>query len=91
MTKEMKVVDLIKRLEELGYNEDTTISFGFFNYSGKWFDFKIEDIEDGDREVNVDDIGIILEPNEEYKKSILEESNIELEEDLRDLICKYCK
>ena len=91
MAKEMKVVDLIKRLEELGYNEDTTISFGFFNHSGEWFDFKIEEIEDGDREVNVDDIGVILEPNEEYKKSILGESNIELEEDLRDLICKYCK
>ena len=91
MAKEIKVVDLIKRLEELGYNEDTTISFGFFNYSGEWFDFKIEESEDGDRKVNVDDIGIILEPNEEYKKSILEESNIELEEDLRDLICKYCK
>lgn len=87
----MKVVDLIKRLEELGYNEDTTISFGFFNYSGEWFDFKIGQIEDGDREVNVDDISVILEPNEECKKSILEESNIELEEDLRDLICKYCK
>lgn len=87
----MKVVDLIKRLEELGYNKDTTISFGFFNYSVEWFDFKVEEIEDGDREVNVDDIGIILESNEEYKKSILEENNIELEEDLRDLICKYCK
>lgn len=88
---DMKVVDLIKRLEELDYNEDTTITFGFYNYSGEWFDFKIEEIEDGDREVDVDTIGVIFEPNEEYKKSILSESNIELEEDLRDLICKYCK
>ena len=88
---DIKVVDLIKRLEELGYNEDTTIAFGFYNYSGEWFDFKIEEIEDGDREVDVDTIGVVFEPNEEYKKSILGESNIELEEDLRDLICKYCK
>ena len=88
---DMKVVDFIKRLEELGYNKDTAITFGFYNYSGEWFDFKIEEVEDGDREVNVDTIGVIFEPNEEYKESILGESNIELEEDLRDLICKYCK
>lgn len=89
--KDMKVVDFIKKLEKLGYNENTTISFGFFNYSGEWFDFEIEEIEDGDREVNIDDIGVILKPNEKYKESILEESNVELEEDLKDLICKYCK
>lgn len=89
--KDMKVVDFIKKLEKLGYSENTTISFGFFNYSGEWFDFEIEEIEDGDREVNIDDIGVVLKPNEKYKESILEESNVELEEDLKDLICKYCK
>lgn len=88
---DMKVADFIKRLKKLGYNENTTISFGFFNYSGEWFDFEIKEIEDGDREVNIDDIGVILKPNEKYKESILEESNVELEEDLKDLICKYCK
>jgi hypothetical protein len=85
----MKVVDLIKRLEELGYNEDTTICFGFYNY-GEWCDFQVEEIEDEDRQCNVDTIGVILEPNKEYDKFILAESNIELEEDLRMLIRKYC-
>lgn len=86
----MKVVELIKRLEELGYNEETEICFGFYNYSGEWYDFKVEEIEDGDREVDVDNIGVILEPNKEYCESILQESNVDLEEDLRMLIRKYC-
>lgn len=86
----MKVVDLIKRLEELGYNEDTRICFGFYNYEGEWFNFQVEEIEDGDRAVNVDTIGVILKQNKEYNASILAEAKIELEEDLRGLIRKYC-
>ena len=31
----MKVVELIKRLEELGYNENTKICFGFYDYGGE--------------------------------------------------------
>lgn len=86
----MKVVELIKRLEELGYNKDTEICFGFYDYNGEWYDFKVEEVEDGDREVNVDNIAIILESNKEYDKSILQDANIDLEEDLRTLIQKYC-
>lgn len=86
----MKVVEFIKRLEELGYNENTKICFGFYDYGGEWYDFKVEEVEDGDREVNVDTIGVILEPNKDYSESILRESNVELEEDLRILIQKYC-
>jgi hypothetical protein len=86
----MKVVELIKRLEELGYNEDTKICFGFCDYGGEWYDFKVEDIEDEDRKVDVDVIGVILEPNKDYSRSILQEANIDLEEDLRIIIQKYC-
>lgn len=86
----MKVVELIKRLEELGYNKDTEICFGFYDYNGEWYDFKVEEVEDGDREVGVDNIAIILESNKEYDKSILQDANIDLEEDLRILIQKYC-
>lgn len=86
----MKVVELIKRLEELGYNENTKICFGFYDYGGDWYDFKVKKVEDGDREVNVDTIGVILEPNKDYSESILRGSNVELEEDLRVLIQKYC-
>lgn len=87
----MKVVELIKKLEELGYNEDTEIHFGFFDYNGEWFDFEVEEIEDDDREVDVDDIGVVFKPNEEYNKSILQDANIDLEEDLKILIQKYCR
>lgn len=90
MAREMKVVQLIKRLEELGYNEDTTISFGFFNKGGDFFNFDVEEIEDGDREANVDDIGVILTLNKEYEKAVIEDSNVELAEDLQMIIRKYC-
>ena len=86
----MKVVDLINKLEELGYNENTKICFGFCDYGGEWYDFKVEEIEDDDRAVDVDTIGVVLEPNKEYSRSVLEEANIELEEDLRAIISKYC-
>lgn len=87
----MKVVELINELEKLGYNENTEICFGFFDYGGEWYDFKVEEIEDGDREVDVDTIGVVLELNKEYNNQILQEANIELEEDLRILIQKYCR
>lgn len=87
----MKVIELIKRLEELGYNEETKICFGFYDYGGEWYDFKVEEVEDGDRRVNVDTIGVILEPNKEYSRSILQEANIDLEKDLSILIQKYCQ
>lgn len=90
MVINMKVVELIKELEKLGYNKNTEICFGFYDYGGEWYDFKVEEIEDGDREVDVDTIGVVLELNKEYNKQILQEANIELEEDLRILIQKYC-
>lgn len=86
----MKVVDLINKLEELGYNKNTKICLGFCDYGGEWYDFKVEEIEDDDRAVDVDTIGVVLEPNKEYSRAVLEEANIELEEDLRAIISKYC-
>ena len=86
----MKVVELIKKFEELGYNEETRICFGFYDCGGEWYDFKVDEIEDDDRVVDVDNIGVIFELNKEYNKAILQEANIDLEEDLRILIQKYC-
>ena len=87
----MRVVELINKLEELGYNKETEIVFGFYNYGGEWYDFQVEEIEDYDRKVDVDVIGVNLDPNKDYRKSILRESNIDLEEDLRIIIQKYCR
>lgn len=88
--KRMKAITFVNNLQKLGYDKDTTISFGFYDKNGEWYDFDIEEIEDEDRQVDVDDIGVILKPNKEYEKSISEISNIELEEDLRVIISKYC-
>lgn len=86
----MKTITFVNNLQKLGYSKDTTISFGFYDKNGEWYDFEIEEVEDEDRQVDVDDIGVILKPNKEYEKSILENSNIELEKDLRVIISKYC-
>lgn len=86
----MKVEYFLRKLQTLGYTEETTLSFGFYDENGEWFDFKIKEIEDGDREVGSDDIGVIFNKNPEYEQSILEASNIDLEEDLKELISKYC-
>lgn len=81
----MKVKELIKKLEAIGYDDNTTITFGIFRVSGEWFDFKVEDIEKED-----DDIGIILESNKSYDNSVSDYKIIELSEDLHSLIDKYC-
>lgn len=86
----MKVIELIKKLEELGYNEETKICFGFYDYGGDWIDFQVEEIEDGDREVGVDSIGIISRPNKKYEDLIMQEINSDLREELLFLIQKYC-
>lgn len=86
----MKVVELIKELEKLGYNEETKICFGFYDYGGDWIDFQVEEVEDGDREVDVDTIGVILRPNKEYEDLIMQEVNADLKEELLVLIRKYC-
>ena len=86
----MKVVELINKLKDLGYNENTEICFGVFDYDGEWYDFEVDEIEDDDREVDVDNIGIILKPNKHYDKLVMKEITVDLEEDLRMLIQRYC-
>ena len=86
----MTVAELIKKLEELGYNEDTEIVFGFYGYGGEWYDFQVEEIEDNDREVDVDVIGVNLEFNKNYEKLIMEKINADFKEDLLILIQRYC-
>ena len=85
----MKVKDLIDKLNELGYNEDTTISFGSYNYDGEFYNFEIDEIEDGDRECGSDDIGVIFKDCEEYKRDLIRTSAEELTDELRDIIGKF--
>ena len=44
----MKVIDFIKRLEEIGYDENTELTFGCCDGdTGKWYELEI-DTYDGD-------------------------------------------
>lgn len=86
----MKVAEFIRELEKLDYNEDTEICFGLCDYNGEWYKFEIREIENN---ININSMNIVavdFEPNEEYDRSVSQEANIELEEDLKYLIWKYC-
>jgi hypothetical protein len=63
----MTVKEFINKFRQLGYDEDTTLTIGAFDYAGDWHNFEFE-IEDEDRKLNSDinDIAITLEPSEDY-------------------------
>jgi len=93
VTNKMSITvrQFINRLQELGYTDNTTLHFGFNGIDGEWIEFEIEEMEDDDRTCGVDAIGVEFKENEEYKKSVLVESNMDLENDLKDLIERYCR
>ena len=82
----MKVAEFIRELGKLNYNEDTEICFGLYDYDGGWYRFEVGEIEKD----YINMVSVELEPNEEHDRSIIQDANIQLEEDLRNLIRKYC-
>lgn len=84
----MKIVEFVRELEKLDYNEDTEICFDLYDYNGKWYKFEIGEIVNSINVMNM--VSVDLEPNEEYDRSISQKANIKLKEDLINLIQKYC-
>lgn len=63
----MTVKEFINEFKKLGYDDDTTLTIGAFDYAGDWYSFEFE-IEDTDRKLNPDinDIAVTLKPPEDY-------------------------
>lgn len=86
----MKVQDFIAKLEALEFTDDTELSFGFINgEQGEYYECKIKDIDDNDREAGYDDIVVEFDKPVEYIKSEVQCSNIGLREELVELINRY--
>lgn len=97
----MKVVELINKLNEIGYNENTELTFGCVNKTiGEWYELKLDDAENeygiyyGEEltglPYNKEEINIFLNVDdcEDYLKEKGLDVN-EVLEDLRSIIYKY--
>lgn len=83
----MKVVDFIEKLNNLGSNDETGLSFGFLNGAqGEYYECNFKSIDDNDREVGCDDLIVEFEKTDDYIKSEVECANIDLREELLDVI-----
>lgn len=83
----MKVIDFIAKLEQLGFNDETELSFGFLNGAqGEYYECNFKSIDDNCREVGYDDLIVEFEKPDNYIKSEVECSNIDLREDLLSVI-----
>lgn len=83
----MKVIDFIAKLQKLGFNDETELSFGFMNGAlGEYYECNFRSIDDNDREVGQDDLIVELERPDEYIESEVQCANIKLREELLDVI-----
>ena len=66
----MKIKDFIRLFDNLGYDDDTELDIGAFDYNGDWCAFEFE-VEDTDRKINPDinAIGVTLEVPKSYMDS----------------------
>ena len=86
----MNVKDFIAKLNDLGFTDDTELSFGFINGDqGEYYECEIRSIDDDDREVGCDDIVVELNKPVDYIKSEVQCANIGLREELVELINRY--
>lgn len=83
----MKVIEFIAKLEQLGFNDNTELSFGFLNGAqGEYYECNFKSIDDNDREVGCDDLIVEFEKPDDYIKSEIECTNTDLREDLLNVI-----
>lgn len=86
----MKVIEFIEKLNQLGFTDDTELSFGFLNGDqGEYYECEISSIDDESREVGYDDIIVEFNKPTDYIKSEVECANITLREKLLEVIDKY--
>lgn len=89
----VKVVDFIKKLEDLGYDDQTTIDFVIFNEDGYGFNLDIHSIDDEGRQyADYNNICVEFNENNEYIEDITYEKELKfesLEMEILSLLDKY--
>lgn len=92
----MKVVELIKKLNEIGYDEDTELTFGFVDgNTGGWYVAPFDDINYGIELTgepyhnDVINIDVDVDSVKEYQKDKAECAVIDIVEEMQDVLNKY--
>ena len=76
----MKVVELIKTLNEIGYDENTELTFGFVNReNGNWYEAPFD-------EINID---VDIDSIEEYRKEKADSAVESFVDEIQEVLNKY--
>ena len=92
----MKVVELIKKLNEIGYDENTELTFGFVNReNGNWYEAPFDEINYGidltgeqyhNDEINID---VDIDSVEEYQKEKADSAVESFVDEIQEVLNKY--
>lgn len=92
----MKVVELINKLNEIGYDEDTELTFGFADgNTGEWYKARFDEITYGidltgePYHNDVINIDIDVDSVKEYQKDKAECAVIDIVEEMQYVLNKY--
>lgn len=92
----MKVVELINKLNEIGYDEDTELTFGFADgNTGEWYKAPFDEINYGidltgePYHNDVINIDIDVDSVKEYQKDKAECAVIDIVEEMQYVLNKY--
>lgn len=92
----MKVVELINKLNEIGYDENTELTFGFVDgNTGEWYVAPFDDINYGIELTgepyhnDVINIDVDIDSVKEYQKDKAECAVIDIVEEMQDVLNKY--
>jgi len=89
----MKVVDLIDKLTQIGFDKNTEITFSTDNSFGEIYDLTIEDFFYGDDLAipNINEIDISFCIPKKYIESEKNNTIEELKEDIQNVLYRYSK
>jgi hypothetical protein len=92
----MKVVELINKLNEIGYDENTELTFGFTDgNTGEWYTAPFDEINYGidltgePYHNDVINIDVDVDSVKEYQKDKAECAVIDIVEEMQDVLNKY--
>lgn len=92
----MKVIELIKKLNEIGYDENTELTFGVVNReNGNWYEAPFDEINYGidltgePYHNDVINIDVDVDSVEEYQKDKAECAVIDIVEEMQYVLNKY--
>lgn len=94
----MKVIELIKKLNDIGYNEETELTFGFVDGdTGEWYEVPFDEINYGTEltgepyhndMINID---VDVDSVKEYQKDKANCAVIDIVEEMQDVLNRHCR